>query len=152
MHARFISLYNGDWWYNVLGRVQSTCQSVTTETDFFFRSDESKSLPPPLTSPSSAIQMRHEIITTIIITVTTQQHWFSAVFFLHLFIFSRSIFHRSVFLSFLQGLLFTQNLSASYWFSLCTRVHAVTTNSVYLLSFLKCNSIIYIICKILLVV
>jgi len=33
--------------YVGLGRVQSTCQPVTTETDFFFRSDEIPLLRPP---------------------------------------------------------------------------------------------------------
>lgn len=145
MHAHFISLYNGDWWYNVLGRVQSTCQSVTTETNFFpfWRKQISTTL---LTSPSSELQMGREIITTIIIMAITE-HWFSAVFCLYLSLFSRIIFRWSVFYFFFKDFFLRRILLRCTDF-LCAHD---TTNSVNLHLFLKCKSIIYIICKILFV-
>lgn len=95
---RFILYYNLQWcvWHNVLGRVQSTCQSVTTETDFFC-SDESKSRPPappppqpPITSSSSSDgtrNYRHHHH-----GYDTQQHWFSTFFFfMYIFIMSTII-------------------------------------------------------------
>lgn len=99
------------WWrYTqymlVLSRVQSTCQPMTTETDFFFRSDEIPLLPclkdysrheiNTSTSPPSSLSSSSRLYILLCASYNTHDDIVS-------FIFSTIIFPVSVFFTPTQG-------------------------------------------------